>query len=30
MASHEKAAAARAEGRFDGQIAPVTTADGAW
>ena len=26
--SHEKAAAARAEGRFDGQIAPVTTADG--
>jgi acetyl-CoA acyltransferase len=25
VASHEKAAAARAEGRFDGQIAPVTT-----
>ena len=28
VASHEKAAAARAEGRFTGQIAPVTTADG--
>jgi acetyl-CoA acyltransferase len=26
--SHEKAAAARAEGRFDGQIAPVTMPDG--
>jgi acetyl-CoA acyltransferase len=25
VASHEKAAAARGEGRFDGQIAPVTT-----
>jgi acetyl-CoA acyltransferase len=25
VASHEKAAAARSEGRFDGQIAPVTT-----
>jgi acetyl-CoA acyltransferase len=29
VGSHEKAAAARAEGRFDAQIAPVTTADGA-
>ena len=28
VGSHEKAAAARAEGRFAGQIAPVTTADG--
>jgi acetyl-CoA acyltransferase len=28
VGSHEKAAAARAEGRFVGQIAPVTTADG--
>ncbi len=28
VASHEKAAAARAEGRFDAQIAPVTTPDG--
>ena len=28
VGSHEKAAAARAEGRFLGQIAPVTTADG--
>ena len=28
VASHEKAAAARAEGRFAGQIAPVTTAEG--
>ena len=28
VASHEKAAAARAEGRFDAQIAPVTTSDG--
>jgi len=28
VASHEKAAAARADGRFDGQIAPVTLADG--
>ena len=28
IASHEKAAAARAEGRFDAQIAPVTLADG--
>ncbi|RFU21513.1 thiolase family protein [Geodermatophilus marinus] len=28
VASHEKAAAARAEGRFEGQIAPVTTPDG--
>jgi acetyl-CoA acyltransferase len=28
VGSHEKAAAARAEGRFTGQIAPVTTADG--
>jgi acetyl-CoA acyltransferase len=27
-ASHEKAAAARAEGRFEGQIAPVTTGAG--
>ena len=29
VASHEKAAAARAEGRFAGQIAPVTLPDGA-
>jgi len=28
VGSHEKAAAARAEGRFVGQIAPVTTPDG--
>ncbi|GAA1834752.1 thiolase family protein [Pseudonocardia ailaonensis] len=28
LGSHEKAAAARAEGRFEGQIAPVTTPDG--
>jgi len=28
VGSHEKAAAARAEGRFTGQIAPVTTAEG--
>jgi acetyl-CoA acyltransferase len=28
VASHEKAAAARDEGRFDGQIAPVTLPDG--
>jgi acetyl-CoA acyltransferase len=28
VASHEKAAAARAEGRFDAQIAPVTLTDG--
>jgi acetyl-CoA acyltransferase len=28
VASHEKAAAARAEGRFEAQIAPVTTPDG--
>jgi len=28
VGSHEKAAAARAEGRFSGQTAPVTTADG--
>ena len=28
VGSHEKAAAARAEGRFVGQIAPVTTVDG--
>ncbi|HEY0813460.1 MAG TPA: acetyl-CoA C-acyltransferase [Pseudonocardia sp.] len=28
VGSHEKAAAARAEGRFDAQIAPVTTPDG--
>jgi len=28
VGSHDKAAAARAEGRFTGQIAPVTTADG--
>ena len=28
VGSHEKAAAARADGRFTGQIAPVTTADG--
>ncbi len=28
VGSHEKVAAARAEGRFVGQIAPVTTADG--
>ncbi|OHV32257.1 MULTISPECIES: thiolase family protein [Pseudofrankia] len=28
IASHEKAASARAEGRFDAQIAPVTLADG--
>jgi acetyl-CoA acyltransferase len=28
VVSHEKAAAARAEGRFAGQIAPVTTVDG--
>jgi acetyl-CoA acyltransferase len=28
VASHEKAAAAREEGRFDAQIAPVTTPDG--
>jgi acetyl-CoA acyltransferase len=28
VGSHEKAAAARAEGRFDAQIAPVTTSDG--
>ena len=28
VASHEKAAAARAEGRFDAQIAPVTLPDG--
>ena len=28
VGSHEKAAAARTEGRFVGQIAPVTTADG--
>jgi acetyl-CoA acyltransferase len=28
IASHEKAAAARAEGRFDAQIAPVTLPDG--
>ena len=28
LASHERAAAAQDEGRFDGQIAPVTLADG--
>jgi acetyl-CoA acyltransferase len=28
VGSHEKAAAARADGRFTGQVAPVTTADG--
>ncbi|MCW0212714.1 MAG: thiolase family protein [Pseudonocardia sp.] len=28
IGSHEKAAAAQAEGRFEGQIAPVTLADG--
>ena len=28
LRSHERAAAARDEGRFDGQLAPVTTADG--
>ncbi|HVM28623.1 MAG TPA: acetyl-CoA C-acyltransferase [Mycobacteriales bacterium] len=28
LASHERAAAAQDEGRFDGQIVPVTTADG--
>ncbi|HEX3259727.1 MAG TPA: acetyl-CoA C-acyltransferase [Pseudonocardia sp.] len=28
VGSHDKAAAARADGRFTGQIAPVTTADG--
>jgi acetyl-CoA acyltransferase len=28
VGSHEKAAAAQQEGRFDGQIAPVTVADG--
>jgi acetyl-CoA acyltransferase len=28
VGSHEKAAAARADGRFTGQIAPVTTAEG--
>src|SRR4051812_24396920 len=28
VASHERAAAARAEGRFEGQIAPVTLPDG--